>query len=332
MNRHLLALNTELPAAVDGEAPEWIELIPSGPQVSGRDGRTWRFDDPAAQAVLGDFDQRGTQLPIDWEHATQHRAPRGKDAPAAAWVDRLEMRDGALWGHVEWTPRGQQQVLNREYRFLSPVFDYDPDSLRIHRLVSAGLSNKPNLSLTALNQEGDVVALASQETDPVKISPELAAALGLSDGADDAAAVAAVNALKSRTATNSEQPSLERFVPRADYEQMSTRATNAEQALAVERQEQLTTAINTEIEAAVEAGKIAPASADFYRATCTEEGGLERFREFVKSAPVIAPESGLDGRKPASSATALNAEEQQVAELLGISHDDFIKSRDGAAQ
>lgn len=105
MTTHHLALNAELPAAVNGTAPDWVELIPAGPKVVGRDARSWLFDDTASQSVLGDFTERGTQLPTDWEHATQHRAPKRVDAPAAAWIDRLVMRDGALWAHVEWTSR-----------------------------------------------------------------------------------------------------------------------------------------------------------------------------------------------------------------------------------
>lgn len=341
MTTDRLALNAELPAAVDGTAPDWVELIPVGPRVVGRDGRTWLFDDAASQAVLGDFTERATQLPTDWEHATQHRAPKGEDAPAAAWIDQLETRDGALWAHVEWTPRASRQVINREYRFLSPVFDFDPASGRIQRLVSAGLTNKPNFALTALNQEDGSIGAASgaestsptpQETDPVTISKELAVALGLSEGADEAAAIAAANQLKTATAANSEQPSLERFVPRGDYDQVMARATNAEQELATLKREGRDKEIDAELEAATQAGKIAPSSVAFYRATCAEEGGLERFREFIKAAPVIAGDSGLGDKKPQASETALNAEEQQVASLLGISHDDFLKARNGDAQ
>ncbi len=335
MTTHRLALNAELPAAVDGKAPDWVELIPAGPNVVGRDGRAWLFDADASQAVLGDFERRSTQLPTDWEHATQHRAPKGEDAPAAAWIDRLEMRDGALWAHVEWTPRALEQVVNREYRFLSPVFDYDPASTRIQRLVSAGLTNKPNFAMTALNQESDSLGAdsgadkplpPSQETDTVSIPASLLIALGLSE----AAAIAAANQLK--TATNSEQPSLERFVPRGDYDQLMARATNAEQKLKSIEQESHLAAVDAAIDEATKAGKIAPSSLEFYRASCSEKEGLERFKQFVASAPVIAGESGLDGKKPKDSATALNAEEKEVARLLGLSDEEFLKGRTGDSQ
>ena len=108
----LLALNTDLSAlpSPDGQAPDWIELIPAGPTVTGRDGRTWLFDELAQQLVLAAFTGRAIDMVIDWEHATEVAAPQGTPAPAAGWIDKLEIRNAALWGHVSWTPRAGEQV------------------------------------------------------------------------------------------------------------------------------------------------------------------------------------------------------------------------------
>ena len=219
-----LALNTDLSATVsDGKAPEWVELIPPGPNVTGRDGRQWLFDEQAGTLVQSSFLGRAIDLPIDWEHATQHRASKGESAPAAGWIKQLELRNGALWGLVDWTPRASEQVINREYRFLSPVFDFDPDTTRIARLVSAGLTNKPNFLLTALNQE-------NTEVTPVTLSPALLTALGLPATATEEQALAATAQLRATAqAVNTEKPNLEQFMPRADYDSVLQRATNAEQ-------------------------------------------------------------------------------------------------------
>lgn len=62
--RTQLALCIELAGATAG-APARVELIPAGPAVVGRDGRTWLFDDAAAASVLAAFGARGIALPID---------------------------------------------------------------------------------------------------------------------------------------------------------------------------------------------------------------------------------------------------------------------------
>lgn len=317
-----LALNTDLSATVsDGKAPEWVELIPAGPNVIGRDGRQWLFDEQAGMLVQSSFMGRAIDLPIDWEHATQHRATKGESAPAAGWIKQLELRDGALWGLVDWTPLASQQVINREYRFLSPVFDFDPDTTRIARLVSAGLTNKPNFLLTALNQE-------TMENTPVKLSPALLAALGLPETATEEQAIAATAQLKATAqAANAEKPNLAQFVPRADYDALGVRAVNAEQALATQKKTEHNKEVDAVIAAATQAGKITPATVDYHRAMCQDEAGLARFKEFVTAAPVVAAASDLGERQPEHLKTALNAEEQQVAKLMGMSEADFIKGK-----
>ena len=317
-----LALNTDLSATVsDGKAPEWVELIPAGPNVIGRDGRQWLFDEQAGMLVQSSFMGRAIDLPIDWEHATQHRATKGESAPAAGWIKQLELRDGALWGLVDWTPRASEQVINREYRFLSPVFDFDPDTTRIARLVSAGLTNKPNFLLTALNQE-------TMENTPVKLSPALLAALGLPETATEEQAIAATTQLKATAqAANAEKPNLAQFVPRADYDALGVRAVNAEQALATQKKTEHNKEVDAVIAAATQAGKITPATVDYHRAMCQDEAGLARFKEFVTAAPVVAAASDLGERQPEHLKTALNAEEQQVAKLMGMSEADFIKAK-----
>ncbi|PLP96016.1 hypothetical protein CYD26_00475 [Pseudomonas sp. FFUP_PS_473] len=319
----LLALNTDLSAlpSTEGQAPDWIELIPAGPTITGRDGRTWLFDELAQQLVLAAFTGRAIDMVIDWEHASEVAAPKGKPAPAAAWIDRLEIRSEALWGHVAWTPRAGEQVVAREYRFVSPVFDYDDTDRRILRMVSVGLTNKPNLVLTALNHE-------QPETHQLAIPQALAVVLGLDASATDDQAIAAATQLKAAaTARNSEQPSLDKFVPRQDYDQAVSRATNAEQALATRKADEHKAVVDSEIDAALKAGKITPATADYHRAACSELAGLDRFREFVKAAPAVAEPSGLGAHKPDGTSTALNAEEKKVAQMMGISESDFIKAR-----
>ena len=52
-----LALNMELPS---GEIPDWVELLPAGHIVTGRDGRAWRNSNP--QGVVDQFVNRNVDL------------------------------------------------------------------------------------------------------------------------------------------------------------------------------------------------------------------------------------------------------------------------------
>lgn len=320
-----LAVNSEIYSSVelsDGKAPEWVELIPAGPIVEGRDGRTWLFDDAAHQFVQTNFSSRAIDLPVDWEHATQRRAALGLEAPAGAWIKQLEMRNGALWGMSEWTPRGKLQVEDKEYRFLSPVFDYDDETKRIVRVVSAALTNIPNLVMTALNQE-------QMENAPVKPSPELLKLLGLPDTATAEQVFTATAAKLNATtqALNTESGNLERFVPRDDFNAMESRALNSEQALTVFKAAEHTKAVDAVITQATQAGKITPATADYHRAMCQDEAGLTRFKAFVDAAPIVGDPTSLGERQPDKTTTALNSEERAMCLQLGVDPAEFAKNK-----
>lgn len=318
-----IACNVALPA--DGAVPEWVELIPPGETVTGVDGRSWLNDQP--QRIIDHFARlkgHNRELPIDYEHSSEHKAPQGDPAPAAAWGTELAIRDqGAIWAKVQWTPKGQEAVANREYRYLSPVLIYETQTRRIVGISSVGLTNQPNLALTALNREGEQ---KPQETRTMK---KIYAQLGLAETASEDDAVVAITTLQqglTSARNQAESPSLEKFVPRPDYNAALARATNAETALAEVKKAELETAINTEVAAALKNGKITPATVDYHKANCRETGGLDRFRQFITVAPAIGDDSGLDTKDlPAGQASALNADQAKIAGMFGNSADDLKK-------
>jgi phage I-like protein len=313
------ALCSELPA---GDLPEWVELIPVGPEVIGQDGRRWLNDQP--DAIVAAWQNRRLPIPtvIDYEHATQRRAEAGLSAPAAGWVTAVENRGGAVWGKVEWTPAAADQIRQRQYRFLSPAFKFEKSTGRIVEIETAGLTNTPNL-LTAINQQESIPSMT--------IPTAVLAALGLTDGATEEQAVAAANRLKSdlATATNrAESPPLDRFVPRAQYDAALQRATNAEQKLGEVTQAQTQKEIDDAINGALAAGKITPATKDYFTAQCKQEGGLEAFRKFVETAPVIVSGTAVvDGKPPAGDNPAkLDDQQLAICQSMGIDPDKYAKA------
>lgn len=147
----VMALCSELKA---GEtAPEWIELLPAGPEIKGRDGRKWRLSEP--RRVADAFNQQNISLVIDYEHASEVLAPTGAEAPAAGWIEGVEVRDdGSVWGRVDWTEKASNSITSKEYRYISPAFTHSPSG-EIIKLSSVALTNKPNLDLKALNSQLD---------------------------------------------------------------------------------------------------------------------------------------------------------------------------------
>jgi phage I-like protein len=318
-----------------GNVPEWIEVLPAGPEIIGRDGRYWIIDDP--QAIIAKSE---LPLHVDYEHASEVRAPKGEEAPAAGWIDKLEVRDGRIWAHVDWTPRASAMIAEREYRFISPTFWFDSNTLRIVGLVSVALTNRPNLTMTALNAQDDETS-ADASGHPKRNTGEkimdkeqlkaLCKKLGLQEEASATAILAAVDTLiddKTKAMNAAQTPPLEKFVPRADYDKIKGDLDTANNAIKAANEAKLDAEITSAVDEAVKAGKVTPASRDYYLAQCRKDGGLAEFKTFVAAAPVLTGVSDLDTRRANNSNAdrQLTAEEKAVCSAMGLTEEAFKKA------
>ena len=181
------ATAAELPAGA--AAPGEVVLLPAGALPTRPHDRRegWTNDDP--EGVVRRTAEHGVDLVIDWEHSTTKVEERGGEAPAAGWLRDFRVRDGAVVASAEWTPRARAQIEAREYRYLSPVFAYDPATRVPLRIDSAALTNDPSLYMRAL---------ARAHPDPEKESDmdlaKLRKALGLAATAGEAEILAAAAA------------------------------------------------------------------------------------------------------------------------------------------
>ncbi|MDR2136409.1 MAG: phage protease [Treponema sp.] len=334
-----LSLNFE-----SGAVPRSIELIPAGTMIQGRDGRKWKNSNPQ-KTVLNSM-ARLSKLVVDENHATDLSAPKGGSSPAMGWMTRLRTgQGGSIWADVEWTKRGELAVLNKEYSFISPVFLHD-DQGEITAVLRAALTNSPNLQLPALNSEQSGIINCME----VSMNKALYAALGLSETATEAEALAAVQALQNKAVLNAAQPAaaggpqggslqtdaskvdLAAYAPRADLNAMEARAVAAERQLAelnAARQKQDAEAA---VDEAVKNRKIAPASRAEYLALCATQEGLQTFKKIAAASPAIigTETQAPEGTPPAAGGgPALNAEETAMAAAAGYSPEEWKKLKEG---
>jgi phage I-like protein len=326
MDIKLLALNFELPAASSvNELPEWLLLVPAG-HIQGRDGREWFSDSP--DQVIAYNRSLDRDIVFDFEHSTALKAPQGEPAPASGWIKaaELEVRDGAIWGRVDWNEAGRTALNKEDYRYYSTAFLYDAEG-RVTGLHHVALTNRHNLfELPALNSE---LTHPSEKDSSMKIALAIAVALGLNaETATETDVVTAIGTLKTQNeqlALNREQPNPEKFVPVATHELALNRANEAEGKLATAAKAQLTADSEALVDKAIKVDKkIHPADRDHYLALCAEEGGLERAKGIFERLHAVLPgESGLDGKQAGKDNVALNSEQQVMADAFGNSPEEL---------
>lgn len=181
----------------DGRVPpDEILLIPAG-RVKTRphDGRpAWNNNQP--DQVVAKTAAMNAPIKIDYNHASEGGAASADAGIAAGWINNVFVRDGAVWGKVEWTEKAAAHIAAREYRFISPTFQYRKDTRDITMITGAGLVNDPALYMTALASAGHAENPEPTKKDVLMLDP-LLEKLGLKPGTDDvAAACAAIDALK----------------------------------------------------------------------------------------------------------------------------------------
>jgi phage I-like protein len=136
-----------------------FRLLPAG-AFRATDGRPtnaphYVLDEPHAESLITAFQGKKQDMVIDYEHQTLLTKENGKPARAAGWIRDLEWRPGkGLYAtRVKWTDAARAALKADEYRYISPVFQYQPGTGVIVSLFNAALTNTP-----ALDDLGAVVA------------------------------------------------------------------------------------------------------------------------------------------------------------------------------
>lgn len=187
-----------LSAARVGGSDGLIKIVPKG-QFAPVDGRTdtgvahWTMTAALAQQIIAAFESAQTDLVVDYEHATLHAAETGQPNPAAGWISKYVWDDErGLMGEVKWTERAKGMIDSGEYRYLSPVLEYDTLG-NVRGLHSVALTNSPALdgmALAALSRQNSININPKQENSMNKEA--LIKLLGLAADADDKAIEAAL--------------------------------------------------------------------------------------------------------------------------------------------
>ena len=326
---------------VGGPAPGRIQLFPAG-EFSARDGRpgtlkgvkvkAWTITPIIAAAVIARWQQRETPLVVDYEHQTINAAENGKPAPAAGWIESLEAGADGLYATVKWTDAARAFIQADEYRYISPVFTFDPETGAVLELKSAALTNYPALD--------GMDAVAARTKDDSSMKKETLEALrqffGLAADADEDAALAALKAqgdgqtlTAMLTAAKEAIPDPSKYVPAA----ILTAAQEKNAALAAKVKELegngSLAALTAEIDAALADGRL-PKSCEAW-AKATAKTNPEAIKGYIASAVPLAALKATQtgGKRPAGgeAVAALTEEEAFVCKQLGLSETDFIAAR-----
>jgi phage I-like protein len=125
------------------EAPTRILLLNDG-DLQWEDLSGYKMTAEMAEAVIKEYQEHGTQLPVDYEHMTIDVDQKGGKAPAAGWITKLSwVPNEGLYADVEWTAQAKVEIESGQYKYHSPVIITNSKTKEITRLHSVALTNTP---------------------------------------------------------------------------------------------------------------------------------------------------------------------------------------------
>jgi phage I-like protein len=301
-------------AEVDGtkKAPDWIPLIPAGQLVIARDGRTFIPDHTTA---IANFNRMGMAIPLDWDHSLDSWGVAPGESKAAAWIDQLEARDGALWGHIEvWTARGRESVESREYRYISPVIMFDDDR-RVVEVPRASLVNNPALVMPAL---------LSRENPMNEKLFALLASFGLDPANVTEAQLQEVQETFARGKAPVVVPSLETHVPVEQYESVVVELAQVKAQIETYVEQAQAARVDQVIKEALSSGRLLPSERAFFEAQARKD--LPEVEKFLATrAPRVTPHKS--GPASVSEQHGLTELEQLTAKKSGLTNAQFAAAK-----
>jgi phage I-like protein len=292
-----------------------IQIFPAGefsvPRGAMQGEGPWRMDQVHAAALISRVAQRSNPLVIDYEHQSLLSRDNGKPAPAAGWIKpgSLEWRaDGLYAVGVDWTENAQAMIQAGEYRFLSPVFAYDPATGFPTDLLNVALTNHP-----AIDGMNPVMLAAASARFPLQETPPMLHAavkelLGLTAAeptdTEITAACAALSArLKTADAQDGEIAALKAKAPDpAQYAPVA--ALSALQTeLAALKANALDRDVRDLIEPALTDGRLLPAQEQWARDL--GKSNLAALKSYLDTAqPIAALRGSQTGGKPPTGGAA----------------------------
>ncbi len=305
----------ELNCSNGGGSSKWLQLLPDTVNIIGCDGRKFTNSNPAR--IVKEFNAKGKVIPLDYDHGTELLSKVGS-APAAGWISKLKLENNAIFGLVEFTPKGKDSVEGVEYRYLSPALNCKGSNKEIISISSAALTNKPNLDIAALNNKDDKEILNMKN---------IATKLGLNLDASEDSILLEIDKMQTELNSKQDAPDPNEYMPKADYDNALARAEAAEKKLAELENEKVKVEANSTIENAMAAGKITPASKEHYLELCHNQEGLEKVKKALGVAPKVV---GTEGDKSLEQSSDLNnnnltTEQVELCHEMGISEEDFAK-------
>lgn len=319
------ALTFEIVPGADGVTTE-AHLLPDGAFRSGDvrpvECKAWQMSADIAACVIALSAKKKSDTLIDYEHQSLRSVDNGKPVVAAGWIpNTLEYRAGkGLYAvNVAWTDPAKKMIAAKEYRYISPVFSYDPKTGEVLELVSVALTNTP--ALDGL----DALAQAALSRGALTIF----STTGDADMATDKEAIAALTADRDAATTKLAALTAENTTIKTSLAALTSENAELKGKVTAIEAEKVQAALTVEkakheevLQAALTDGRLIPAQEGW-----AKKQSLAALTEYLEaSKPLAILNKQADG-KAGTGEHSLSSDQLAMCTRMNVSPEEFAKTQ-----
>lgn len=351
----------ELMSAAAGMAPEWVNLLPAG-QLTTNDGLRYLVDQAGMEAILASFRARRVDLVIDYEHQTYEggEAPAAgwvKELQArpdgiwgrVEWTERGKVyvtnREYRYLSPVIMVSKESRRVMDLVAVGLTNVpriNDFPPLTNKGDQDMNWLEKLKAALGLEAGASEEQAVAAVEKTLNSARgLMATLRTLVGLGEAAEAPQVLEAIKAElnKAKAATgqvlvvsNNVLAALKLPADAGEsavlgairgLQEGSQQLEALQNRLDALEKGDLERRANRLVDAAMKAGKVAPAS--MTSALEWAQKDPEGFQAYMNTAPRVVPLGDLPGGPTTTAAGGLDDTQRQINKMLGLGDEVFKK-------
>lgn len=147
----MLFINKDSLVEANNDKP--IKVAIKGEWKGHNNGR-FKVDDKDLNSIIENFNQKKIDLVIDYEH----QSLKNEKAPAAGWIKELYLENDALMAKAEFNEEAKNYITNKQYRYLSPVFEFNTKDNKSGELVRAKLHSVALTNTPFIDELGELIA------------------------------------------------------------------------------------------------------------------------------------------------------------------------------
>lgn len=147
----MLFINKENLVEVSNDKPIKVAVIG---EWKGHNNGSFKVSEEDLNSMIKYFNEKKIDLVIDYEH----QSLKNEKAPAAGWIKELYLENGSLMAKADFNKEAKNYIANKQYRYLSPVFEFNTKDNKSGEFVRAKLHSVALTNTPFIDELGELIA------------------------------------------------------------------------------------------------------------------------------------------------------------------------------